>query len=101
MRELLSPGDVVQAGNIASGFRTERYAMIGDTYMNTGQASDVAEVLMAAQRASLFSIEIFPEIAIRLRLVERDYVGELGYSGSVMALAKAHVTWADICSMKS
>lgn len=100
MRELKEWGTPLSVGTVMTGYSTGRYAMIGDSYMHSSQVSERAARLSAAA-VELGRPEWLTQIALRLGLAELDYPGELGFSDAAMILARAHVTWPDICAMKS
>lgn len=92
MYEIKSDGDRIDHGTY-----TTRYGMTGDTYLTYGEVGDRADALWTAARAGVGSTRWFVQIAVRLGLA-RSGVGELEAS---FILAKAGVTWSDICRIKS
>jgi hypothetical protein len=87
-----SPGDRIDHGN-----RITRYAMIGDTYMSGTEIGERADALWSKFSNSFFRPGIFAEICARTELA----TGRPSESEALMILAKADVTWSDICQMKS
>lgn len=100
MRELKDPGDAISVGTVITGLSSARYGMIGHTYMHTTEVGERAARL-SEHAVGLGRPEWLVEIAVRLGLAEREYPGELGFSDAAMILARAHVTWSDVCAMKS
>lgn len=94
--ETKAPGDFVHKGNIYTGFTSARYAMNGDTYMSRPEIDRLANALWE-KADEIGKVEWLAQAAYRLRLVT-DFPSDLD---AVYALVKAHVTWADICVMKS
>lgn len=100
MRELKEPGAQISVGTVMTGMGTARYGMIGDTYMHSSEVAARATRLSTAA-VKLGRPEWLTQIALRMGVAELAYPGELGFSDAAMILARAHVTWADVCAMKS
>jgi hypothetical protein len=95
MRETKSPGDTIDHGQ-----RYTRYGMVGDSYISRAELDARAEALfVGVHRAN--RPEWLTQTVLRLRLGELEWAGELGYTSASYILAKADVTWSDICRMKS
>ena len=100
MRQLYSPGDLLP--DTSTGTR-HRYGMDGDTYLTTAQIGERADALWAKACAA-GRTSWLPGIVLRLRLAaweDSDRSGPGAELAAVMILAAAHVTWADVCYMKS
>lgn len=100
MRELLSIGDPIP---LPAGSHGERYGMVGGRELTLDEVNAHAEALAQSARTCISGdvLAWLPDAVIRFHLGEMEYRGELDYAHAAMILARAHITWRQICHLHS